>query len=137
MEATRVRFGSILEWLVAAALFIAGLAAATAFYSELRTVRPVVPVIAGEALAHDAPVGIPSRSISVPMLLLGNDRELQVGDAASDVAARLTGIATLLSESLDGFRSTRFYDALGVRFVVVLDAPDQSAEPRVAAIYRQ
>jgi hypothetical protein len=137
LEATRVRFGSILEWLVAAAVCIAAMAAAATLYSELRTVRPVVPVMAGEALVHEAPAGIPARSISVPMLLLRNDLELRVGDAASDVAARLGGIATLVSESLDGVRSTRFYDALGTRFVIVLDAADRSGEPRISAIYRQ
>ena len=136
MEATRVRFGSILEWLLAAAVFVAVLALAEALYRDVRTVRPVVPVMAGEAPVHETPPGLPARSLSVPMLTLGDGGELHVGDAASQVAARLAGAAQVLSESLEQGRITRVYDALGLRFVIVFEQLD-GAEPRVAAIYHQ
>jgi hypothetical protein len=136
LEATRVRFGSILEWLLAAAVFVAVLAVAEALYRDVRAVRPVVPVMAGEAPVHDAPPGLPARSLSVPMLSLRGGGELRVGDAASQVAALLAGAAQVLSESLEQGRITRVYDAFGVRFVIVFEERD-GAEPRVAAIYHQ
>ncbi len=136
MEATRVRFGSILEWLLAAAVFVAVLAVAGAVYRDIGRVRPVVPVLAGEAPARPAPAGLPARSLSVPMLTLRGGGELRIGDAASHVAARLSGAAEVLSESLEPGRITRFYEALGLRFVIVFEKAD-GAEPRVAAIYHQ
>lgn len=139
MEATRIRFGSMLEWLVAAACIGAALAAASVVFREFRTVRAVVPVIAGEASASDTPAGIPPRAVSVPMLLLGNGREVRLGDPASEVAVRLGNAAEVISESLERSpireRITRFYSDLGLRFVLVFEKLDRNAEPRVAAIY--
>jgi hypothetical protein len=139
METTRMRFGSILEWLLAATLIVAALAAGSIVFREVRTVRAVMPVIAGEAQAHEAPAGIPERAISVPMLLLGNGREVRLGDRASEVAARLGAAVQIVSESLDQTavreRITRFYDALGTRFIVVFEGGAGAGDPRVAAIY--
>src|SRR5687768_2940711 len=139
MEATRVRFGSILEWLLAAA-FVAGAAALVSMASgEMRNVRAVVPVIAGEAPAHDVPAGVPPRSVSVPMLLLGNGRDVRLGDRASEVAARFADAPQVISESLDRSeareRVTRFYNYLGTQFVLVFEDIERNADSRVAAIY--
>jgi hypothetical protein len=140
MEATRVRFGSILEWVLAALLMAAALAAGSVVFRELRTVQPVTPVIAGEqSLYYDAPAAIPSRAVSVPLLLLGNGREVKIGDRVSEVAARLGSAAQLISESVERSamreRLIRFYSDVGVQFAVVYEALERSAEPRVAAIY--
>ena len=139
METTRMRFGSVLEWLLAAALIVAALAVGAIVFREFRTVRAVMPVIAGEARIHDAPAGIPARAVSVPMLLLGNGLEVRLGDHASDVATRLGAAVQVMSESLDRTavreRITRFYDALGTRFIVVFEAANGSPDQRVAAIY--
>lgn len=139
METTRMRFGSALEWLLAATVIVAALAAGSVAFREFRTVRAVMPVIAGEARVHETPAGIPARAVSVPMLLLGNGREVRLGDRASEVAARLGTAVQVMSESLDRTavreRITRFYDALGTRFIVVFEADGGSREPQVAAIY--
>jgi hypothetical protein len=140
MEAARVRFGSILEWALAAAFVVAVLAAGSILVRELSSVRAVVPVIAGDArIYYDAPPGIPSRAVSVPLLLLGNGHELRVGDRASEVVARLGTAVTVLSESVERSvvreRLTRFYSDVGVQFAVVFEAFERNTEPRVAAIY--
>ena len=73
MEATRVRFGAIVEWAVAAAAIVAVVALASFADREVRTVSAVTPVIAREVAAagrrHRRPpfLRVPSR---VPMLLL-------------------------------------------------------------------
>ena len=139
MEATRVRFGSILEWLLAAA-FVAGAAALVSMaFGEMRNVRAVVPVIAGEAPTYDIPPGIPARSVSVPMLLLGNGRAVRLGDRASEVAARLGEAQQAVSESLDRSevreRVTRFYSYLGTQFVLVFEDIERNTDSKVAAIY--
>jgi hypothetical protein len=139
MEATRVRFGSTLEWLLAAAFVVGAATLVSMVFGEMRTVRAVVPVIAGEAPAHDVPAGVPPRSVSVPMLLLGNGRAVRLGDRASEVAARLGDASQVLSESLDRSevreRVTRLYNYLGTEFVLVFEDIERNAELKVAAIY--
>jgi hypothetical protein len=140
MAATPVRFGAILEWAVAAAMMLAVLAAGSGVFREFRTVRAVVPVIAGEShFYYDAPADIPPRAVSVPLLLLANGGELRVGDRASVVAARIAGTVTVVSESIERSayreRLTRFYNDVGVQFAIVFEALDQDPEPKVAAIY--
>ncbi len=139
METIRVRFGSILEWMLAAALTVLALAVGSILFRELRTVRAVMPVIAGGAIDYPAPESLPPRAVSVPMLLLGNGREVRIGDRASEVAARLGNAAQVVSESLDGTavrqRMTRVYRDIEVQFILVFEALDRETEPRVAAIY--
>ena len=140
MEATRVRFGSFIEWVLAAMVMAAALAAGSIAFDELRSVQPVTPVIAGEtSLFYDAPAGIPSRAVSVPLLLLGNGSEVKIGDSASEVAARLGSAVRVISESVERSavreRLIRFYSDVGLQFTVVYEAIERSAEPRVAAIY--
>jgi hypothetical protein len=140
MEALRVRVGAILEWAFAAAFVAAVVSAGSIVIREFRTVRAVVPVIAGETrLFYDTPAAIPARSVSVPMLLLGNGWELRVGDRAPEAIARLGSAVTLLSESVErgAFRErlTRFYSEVGVQFAVVFETLEDHVEPSVAAIY--
>lgn len=139
MEATRVRFGSLLEWLLAVMVIAAALAVGSIAVREFRTVRAVMPVIAGDVRVPDTPAGIPARAVSVPMLLLGNGREVRLGDRASEVAARLGDAVQVISESLDHNamreRLTRSYNTLGTRFVLVFEAVERNAEPKVSAIY--
>jgi hypothetical protein len=139
MEATRLRFGSMLEWVFAAA-FVAGiLALASVLFNEVRNVRAIMPVIAGSAAAHETPIAVPPGSVSVPLLLLGNGREVRLGDRLSDVASRLGAASRAVVESLERTAAhehvTRFYEYAGTRFVLVFDALDRDAEPHVAAIY--
>ncbi len=141
MNATRARFGSLLEWILAAACIIAILALGSLAVREFRTVAAVTPVIAHEAALPDPPAAVPARAISVPVLLLPNGVELRVGDPAADVASRLGRQAEVAVPSIDrspaGERVTRFYQQGGTRFVVVLEPFAGDAQVRVAGIYLQ
>ena len=141
MDATRARFGSLLEWLLAAACIVAILALGSIAVREFRTVAAVMPVIAHEAAPPDPPAAVPSRAISVPVILLPNGVELRVGDPAAEVVSRLGRLAEVAAPSIDrsaaGERVTRFYEQGGTRFVVVLQPFADDAQIRVAAIYVQ
>jgi hypothetical protein len=139
MEAIRLRFGPALEWALAACVVGGAAMLLSVAVGELPTVRPVVPVRAGEAPVDDRPAGVPPRSVSVPMLLLENGPEIRLGDRAADVAARLGAVTQVISESLDrsGVREriTRFYSYLGTQFVLVFEDAERPSDPKLAAIY--
>ena len=141
MNATRARFGSLLEWLLAAVCIIVILELGAIAVREFRTVAAVTPVIANEAALPDPPAAVPSRAISVPVLLLPNGVELRVGDPAAEVVSRLGRQAEVAAPSIDrsaaGERVTRFYEQGGTRFVVVLEPFADDARVRVAALYVQ
>ena len=106
---------------------------------EFRAVSAVTPVIAHEAAVPDPPEAVPSRSISVPMVLLAGGGAVHVGDAADQVVARLGRDAETAAPSVDrtpaGDRTTRFYEKAGTRFVVVFQRMAADGQVRVAAIY--
>jgi hypothetical protein len=142
MEATRARFGSAIEWVLAAAFIVGGVAVASIVVRELRTVSASMPVIAREAQAPAVvPAGVPARAVSVPVLLLPGKKEVRVGDTFSAIAARLGRDAEVGSQTVErsrfGERLTRFYELGGTRFVLVIEAFEAKGEPRVAAIYLQ
>ena len=142
MEATRVRFESFIEWAVAAVFIVAMLAIGSVVVREFRTVNAVTPVIAREALpAPPVPAGVPSRAVSVPMLLLTDGKAIRVGDSLSAIALRLGRQAEVGTQSVErapnGERLTRFYEHAGTRFVLVFEPFQPDAEPRIAAIYLQ
>jgi hypothetical protein len=139
MDATRRRFGSLLEWLVAVACVAAGVVLVSRAVDEFRSVRPIVPVIAKEAAPVALMTGIPAGVAPVPLLLLTDDRELRLGDRLADVAARLGSSALLLSESVDDLgakrRLTRFYNDLGAQFILVFEGTGHDGEARLSAIF--
>lgn len=143
MEATRVRVTSILEWAVAVVLVLATLGIGSIVAREFRTVAAVTPVIADEVLTPvlPAPAGVPSRAVSVPMLLLPEGLDVRVGESLTQIAARLGRQAEVGLESVErapnGERVTRFYEHGGTRFVLVFEPLERDAEPRIAAIYLQ
>jgi len=67
MEATRARFGSALEWILAAAFIVIAFVIGSIALRELRTVSPTLPVIAHEAQAATAapPAGVPARRCDI------------------------------------------------------------------------
>jgi len=142
MKAIRVRFESFIEWAVAAAFIVAILAAGSVAVREVRSVNALTPVIARET-GPDPPVpaGVPSRAVSVPMLLLTDGKAIRVGDSLSAIALRLGRQAEVGTQSLErapnGERLTRFYEHAGTRFVLVFEPFQPDAEPRIAAIYLQ
>lgn len=143
MEAIRARFGSALEWLVAAAFIVALVAVGSIVWRELRTMTATLPVIAHESQADAAvpPAGVPARAVSIPVLLLPGGEAVRVGESVSTIAARLGRQAEVGTQTVErarfGERLTRFYEHLGARFVLVFEPFEERGEPKVAAIYLQ
>ena len=144
MQATRVRYESLLEWAVAAASMVALVALGSLVMREFRTVSAVMPVIAREAPPAPvvaAPAGVPARAVSVPMLLLSDGNEVRVGETLSAIAERLGRQAEAGLQSVEraafGERLTRFYEHAGTQFVLVFEPFEQDGEPRIAAIFLQ
>jgi hypothetical protein len=139
MEATRRRFGSIVEWFCAASCAAGAVGMLSLAIHDVRSVRPVVPVIAEEALDAASPAGIPPGVVRVPLLLLPDRREVRVGAQLTDVVAHLGAAARLVSESFEdtkaGRRITRFYDDVGVQFVLVFDGAGVADDARLSAIF--
>ncbi len=141
MDATRIRIGAIVEWVVAAGFILVTLAVGSIVVREFRTVSAVMPVIAREAPAPvpPTPAGVPSRAVSVPVLLLADGKELRVGETVSEIGARLGPRAWSGTPSIErapnGERLTRFYEYAGTRFVLVFEPFERDAEARIAAIY--
>ena len=139
MDATRRPVGSLVEWLCAVMCAAGVVALLSVAVHEFQSVRPVVPVIAKEIPDSAPAAGIPAGVTRVPLLLLSNRREVRLGETLAGVAERLGTAAQLVSESLEetgaGRRLTRFYNDVGVQFVVVFEAPHAESEPRVSAIF--
>jgi hypothetical protein len=142
MKATRTRFESFIEWAVAAAFIAAMLGVGSIVVREFRTVKAVTPVIARETVDPSlAPVGVPSRAVSVPILLLPDGKEVRVGDSLAAVASRFGDEAQVGSQMVDrasnGERLTRFYEHAGTQFILVFEPFEAGGTQRVAAIYVQ
>jgi hypothetical protein len=144
MEATRPRYTSILEWVVAVAFIAAMLVVGSVVMREFRIVSAMTSVSASapdSVVAPVASVGVPPRAISVPMLLLSGGKEVRVGETISAIAERLEHHAIsgkqAIERAVHGRRVTRFYDHVGTQFVLVFEPFEEGAEPRVAAIYLQ
>jgi hypothetical protein len=142
MQATRRRFVSFLEWVVAAVVVAALAALGAVVAREIRTVNAVTPVIAGENLPAAPPAaGGPLRAVSVPMLLLSDRIAIRIGERLDSLSARLTDASEIRPEVAEpspaGKRLTRFYEYAGTRFVLVFEPFESNGEPRIAAIYLQ
>jgi hypothetical protein len=138
MDRTSVR--AISEWVVAAAILAGILAGGSLAVREYRTVAAILPVSARAAVAPQVPTAaVPSGAVSVPVLLLANQVEIRVGDAATDALRRLADARDLVTPSAErgptGDRQTRTMMLAGTRFVLVIEPFENDAEPRVAAIY--
>jgi hypothetical protein len=139
MEATRARFGSAIEW-VLAAVFIAAVALiGSNIVGELRTMNAAIPVSARETSTPTImPAGVPPRAVSVPVLLLTGRKEVRVGDTASEIATLLGRSAEVGTQSVErapyGERLIRFYEYEHTRFVLVFEPFEEGGEPKVAAI---
>lgn len=137
MKAIRMRFGSAVEWVIAAVFFLLALAAGSVALREFHTVTAVLPVL--PVSAHEpqqlAPAAVPSRAVSVPFLLLSNGQVVNVGDSAEQAATAVgdhgtSGVDTI-ERTPHGERLTRSYENRDARFVLVIEAA------RIAAIYVQ
>lgn len=141
MEVTRARLGSVVEWVIAAACILAALGAGALGFRELRSVPAVTPVIAESAPIPEPPAAVPSRAVSIPMLILATGAQLRVGEHATAVAAKLDPSWQVGTDSLerrgDGERLTRTYEDGASHFLLVFDRPIPGADLSVSAIYVQ
>jgi hypothetical protein len=140
VQVTRARFGSVVEWIVAAGCILLALGIGSFALREVQTLRPVTPVNAEGARLPELPVNVPPRAVSVPMLLLSSGAQLRVGERASTIATKINagwqvGIDAL-ERSATGDRVTRSYDDGGTQFTLVFE-PLEGAELRLAAIFLQ
>ena len=144
MEVTRARFGSLLEWALAAVCAVA-IAALVSFVIEaFRTPAGIVRVNvaaaeAGVSPLPEPPAAIPSRAVSVPLIVLIDGTELRVGEQEATISAKVkkawqTGAETL-ERTTGGNRITRAYDDGFRRFLLVFDPPEEAADLRLSAIY--
>ena len=140
MEAARSRLGSFVEWMIAAGLMVAVLGAGSFVVRQVQKVRAVTPVIAEEAAVSEPPAGVPPRTVSVPMLVLPDGKELRVGARLSEVAALVGQAAQVGADAVERAagreRITRFYNYIGSRFAVVFE-PVDTTDARIVAIYLQ
>jgi hypothetical protein len=142
MDATRVRFAPLLEWVCAAAVIIGAAVAITEFVRDVGRVQvvPSTPVMAHAAPVPDPPAVVPARAVAVPILALRDGKTLRVGDRAADISATIGALAQRGGDAVerDGGveRVTRFYESSGTRFAVVLAPPRDGAEPLVVSLYR-
>jgi hypothetical protein len=144
MWVTRARLGSALEWALAAGCILALAALVSLVAGELRNVRSLTAVLADEGSAlpsAELPATIPAGAVSVPLLLLSNGSQLQIGQTASDIAARISAAWQIGADAFErtarGARVTRSYDDGARRFLLVFDRAESAGEDRVAAIYLQ
>jgi hypothetical protein len=144
MDSTRSNVRALAEWVAAAALLAGVVAGGSIAVREFRAVASampsaVMPAIAREAVAQVPTGSVPDGAVSVPVLLLADELEVRVGDAAADVLRRLARAVEAATPSAErgpnGVRQTRVLDYAGTQFVLVLEPFAQDAEPRVAAIY--
>ena len=139
MVATRARVSSLLEWLAAVACIIAIAAIGSVLGRDFPSVSALTPVIAHEDAIPDPPAAVPARSVSVPVLLLGDGSALRVGDSAAELSKRLGPGAEAAPPAIDrtssGERVTRFYAQGGQRFAIVLEPLAGDGQVRVAGIY--
>jgi hypothetical protein len=139
MDALRVRLGSFIEWLVAAAFLAATFAVGSLIVRDMQTSRlqPSAPV--ARTSTSGTPSAVPAGAVSVPVLPFRDGKEIRVGDTASTVALRLGRAAENGRQEVDrvqlGERLTRFYEYAGFRFIVVYEPFERNGEQRIAAIY--
>lgn len=142
MDIVRARVGSAVEWVVAAAFLVATLAVASLVLRELRAAASTGPDVAvPAAVAMAMPAGVAEKAVSVPLLILTEDKEIRLGDSPARVATVLGREAETGVQQTDlgpsGERTTRFYDYQGTRFALVFEAGARETAPRVTAIYLQ
>lgn len=141
MEATRTRFGSIVEWLIAAAFIAAILAVTAVAFPQFGSVRIVTAVPVEEVPAPDGSAMVPSRAVSVPILLFGDGHAVHIGDRVSDVLSSIGTDAQVGEDAIERVagheRLTRLYEHVGTKFALVFESVAPSSEPRVVGIYKQ
>lgn len=140
MEALRVRLGSVVEWVIAAAFLAATVAVGSLILQGIRV--PAVRASAGvrqPAPVSSMPAAVPAGAVSVPVLPFQDGKEVRVGEEATAVAAALGRAAETGRQDVDGGalgdRVTRFYEYGGFRFILVYEPFERHGAMRVGSIY--
>jgi hypothetical protein len=143
MDAVRgrsgLRFGPVVEWLIAAAFLCATVAVGSLIVQALRAPASARAAQPTRPIVTTLPSAVPARAVSVPVLPFLDGKEIRVGETASAVAARLGRAAESGRQVVDrgnlGERLTRFYEYGGSRFILVFEPFERNGEPRIAGIY--
>ena len=140
MDAVRVRFAPLFEWLIAAAFLCGTIAVGSLVVQELRVPSRISAATpAARTMVESIPAAVPARAVSVPVLPFVNGKEVRVGETFAAVAERLGRAAESGKQSVDrgmlGERLTRFYEYAGSRFILVFEPFERGGEVRLAAIY--
>ncbi|MBI2835160.1 MAG: hypothetical protein HYX76_12115 [Acidobacteria bacterium] len=139
MDAIRARFGSAFEWLLAAFFLFATFVVASLIARELRAVSSRPAPVEESIPVSAMPATVPPGAVSVPVLVLTDNRQVRVGDTMVGVA-RLLGRESETGElfvdrGMLGERLTRFYEYANTRFILVFEPLEHGGELRVGAIY--
>ena len=136
---SRIRFGALFEWLIAAAFLAATVAVASMIWRELQPAVPARAAAVARPLLVGTPSAVPAGAVSVPVLPFIDGQEVRVGETLTTVAERLGRAAESGRVEVDrgslGERLTRFYEYKGSRFILVFEPFERNGVARVAAIY--
>jgi hypothetical protein len=119
---------------------VATFAVAALIVREMRVAPAAVAQAAPEPTSYAIPAAVPSRAISVPVLLLLDGKQIKVGDSVETVAATL-GPQRRSRPSIGGSRrARRTPDALLTSTTargssLVFEPFERNGTPRVAGIY--
>ena len=136
MDNYRVGVAPVLEWLAAAGgvLLLIWIVSGPV----QRAMGPQVEAALVEVPAG-VPPGVPAGASSVPLMLLGNAREIRHGDLHTRLISvlpdRLAQGPPQVSEGQFGERHTRSYLIDQTRFYVVCERTEPGGPMRVAGIY--
>jgi len=132
MEGIRFRLVGLIEWLLAAVCVVVLLAVGAGVAGEFRSVRPVIPVIAGAAQLQIVPADLRPGAVAVPMLTMPDGKTITLGAPAASLAVLGPGaVSHAAFERGDaGQRESRTYHYAGMEFVVV------TADDKIVAIFR-
>lgn len=139
MDAPRKRLRAVAEWLIAGLILITVIAVGTLVVRDLRGMTAATPLSARENVASRPTASVPSRAISVPLLLLDDGLEVRIGDPAGDVLDRLSAAIEIGPPAVErgpyGERQTRVLTYGRTEFALVIEPFARDAEPRVTAIF--
>ena len=136
MEERRVRIVALFEW-IAAATAVALLVWLISVPIQ-RALGPGVEAALVEAPTHNPP-GVPANASNVPVMLLGDGREIRHGELHTRLSTllpeRLADGPQQVSSGEFGERHTRAYVVDGIKFYVVCERTEPGGPVRVSGIY--
>jgi hypothetical protein len=140
MHATRLHMGTAFEWIVAAAFLLATFSVGLLIVRELGSMGSPSPRIIEES-APAPPAAVPAETISVPVLLLLDGKQIRLGDSLDKITGLLGREAEVGTQAVGhgplGERLIRYYEHAGTRFILVFEPFERDGAPRVTGIHIQ